>query len=226
MADAILRSSGPPDSGCAEVVRTSEALARRGVRRPRLRGDRPRLHPGSNHLLRSRAIDGGRVETDGAVYDLVDPGPVMVSAASAAVHGLRPEDLRGASSAEAAREALRAALSRRYLITWHGHVEASFLGVLFGTTPRRWLRRSVDVRWLALALLGAEGACLTLSEAADRFEVPVAAPHHALDDALVTANLFLVTAAQLGSEGLRTARDALRMGRARGPSSRRPVVPR
>jgi DNA polymerase III subunit epsilon len=135
-------------------------------------------------------------------------------------------DLRGASSAEAAREALRAALSRRYLITWHGHVEASFLGVLFGTTPRRWLRRSVDVRWLALALLGAEGACLTLSEAADRFEVPVAAPHHALDDALVTANLFLVTAAQLGSEGLRTARDALRMGRARGPSSRRPVVPR
>jgi DNA polymerase III subunit epsilon len=171
-------------------------------------------------------IDGGRVETDGAVHDLVDPGPVMVSAASVAVHGLRPEDLRGASSAEAAREALRVALSRRYLITWHGHVEASFLGVLYGTTPRRWLRRSVDVRWLVLALLGAEGVRLTLSEAADRFEVPVAAPHHALDDALVTANLFLVTAAQLGSEGLRTARDALRMGRAREPSSRRPVVPR
>jgi DNA polymerase-3 subunit epsilon len=171
-------------------------------------------------------IDDGRVETEGAVYDLVDPGPVMVSAASVAVHGLRPEDLRGASSAEAAREALRVALSRRYLITWHGHVEASFLGVLFGTTPRRWLRRSVDVRWLVLALLGAEGARLTLSEAAERFEVPVSAPHHALDDALVTANLFLVTATQLGSEGLKTARDALRMGRARGRLSRRPLLPR
>jgi DNA polymerase-3 subunit epsilon len=171
-------------------------------------------------------IDGGRVETDGAVYDLVDPGPVMVSAASVAVHGLRPEDLRGASSAEAAREALRGALSGRYLVTWHGYVEASFLAVLFGTTPRRWLRRSVDVRWLVLALLGAEGAPLTLSEAAERFEVPVSTPHHALDDALVTANLFLATATQLGSEGLKTARDALRMGRARGPLSRRPLLPR
>ena len=171
-------------------------------------------------------IDGGRVETDEAVYDLVDPGPVMVSAVSVAIHGLRSEDLRGASSAESAREALRGALSRRYLITWHGQVEASFLGVLYGTTPRRWLRRSVDVRWLVLALLGAEGAHLTLSEAAARFEVPVAAPHHALDDALVTANLFLVTATELGSERVRTARDALRMGRASGPASRRPVLPR
>jgi DNA polymerase III subunit epsilon len=171
-------------------------------------------------------IDHGQVGADQAVYDLVDPGPVVVSAASIAVHGLRPEDLRGASSAAAAREALREALSRRFLVTWHGHVEASFLGVLFGTTPRRWLKRSVDVRWLVLALLGAEAAGFTLSEAADRFDVPVAAPHHALDDALVTAQLFLVTATQLASEGLRTTRDALRMGHARGRLARQPVVPR
>jgi DNA polymerase III subunit epsilon len=171
-------------------------------------------------------IDRGRVEADESVYDLVDPGPVTVSAASVAVHGLRSEDLRGASSAQSAREALHEALSRRYLITWHGHVEASFLGVLYGTTTRRWLRRLVDVRWLVLALLGTEGSRLTLSQAADRFEVPVAAPHHALDDALVTANLFVVTATQLGSERLKTARDALRMGRTWQPASGRPVLPR
>lgn len=171
-------------------------------------------------------IDGGQLGIDRAVYDLVDPGPVIMSAASVAVHGLRPEDLRGASSADAAREALRDALSGRYLITWHGYVEASFLAALYGTTPRRWMKRSVDVRWLVLALLGPEGAQLTLSQAADRFEVPVAAPHHALDDALVTGQLFLVTATQLASEGLRTTRDALRMGHARGQFARRPVVPR
>ena len=171
-------------------------------------------------------IDGGEVEANEAIYDLVDPGPVTISTASTAVHGLRPEDLRGASSAQSAREALHEALSRRYLITWHGQVEASLLGLLYGTTPMRWLRRSVDVRWLVLALLGAEGSRLTLSEAAARFEVPVAAPHHALDDALVTANLFLVTATQLGSERVRTARDALRMGRTRGLASRLPVLPR
>lgn len=160
------------------------------------------------------------------MYDLVDPGPVVVSAASVAIHGLRPEDLRGAPSADAARDALREALSGRFLVTWHGQVEASFLAVLYGTTPRRWLRRSVDVRWLVLALLGAEAAQLTLSEAAGCFDVPVAAPHHALDDATVTAQLFLLTATQLAPEGLLTARDALRMGHARGPSARRPVVPR
>lgn len=117
-------------------------------------------------------IDGGQLGVDRAVYDLVDPCPVIVSAASVGVHGLRPEDLRGARSADAAREALRDALSSRFLITWHGYVEASSLGVLYRTTARRWLKRSIDVRWLVLALLGPEGAQLTLSEAANRFEVP------------------------------------------------------
>jgi DNA polymerase-3 subunit epsilon len=170
-------------------------------------------------------IDHGQIRTERAVYDLVDPGPVPISPSSIAIHGLGPEDLRGANSAEAARRALRDALAGRYLITWHGNVETSFLAVLYGTTPRRWVKRSVDVRWLVLNLLGAEGARLTLSEAADRFDVPVATPHHALDDALVTAQLFLETATMLASSGLRSARDALRMGRARG-SAKRPVVPR
>jgi len=37
-----------------------------------------------------------------------------------------------------------------------------------------------------------------LTAAAERYSVPVANPHHALDDALVTAQLFLVTATKLG----------------------------
>jgi DNA polymerase III subunit epsilon len=171
-------------------------------------------------------IDDGQVAIERAAYDLVDPGPVAMSAAAIEVHGLRAEDLRGAISADDAREALRGALAGRFLITWHGNVEASFLALLYGTTPRRWLRRSVDVRWLVLALLGSEAASLTLTEAAGRFEVPVTTPHHALDDALVTAQLFLVTATALASHGLRRTRDALRMGRARGPSARRIMVPR
>lgn len=171
-------------------------------------------------------VDQGRVQFDRAIYDLVDPGTVEVSPASVAIHGLGPEELRGAGSAEAARDTLRAALASRFLVTWHGNVEASFLGVLYGSTPRRWLKRSVDVRWLVLALLGAEGADLTLSEAAGRFDVTVTTPHHALDDARVTAQLFVVTASELSSSGLRTTRDALRMGHPRGPSARRPVVPR
>jgi DNA polymerase III epsilon subunit-like protein len=83
----------------------------------------------------------------------------------------------------------------------------------------------VDVRWLVLAILGEDGDRLTLSEAADRFDVRVTTPHHALDDALVTARLFLATATEL-APGLRSVGDALRIGRVRGPLAKRPVLPR
>lgn len=170
-------------------------------------------------------VDAGHVDVDRATYELVDPGSVPISAASAAVHGLTAEDLTGARSADAARDLLRRALGGRFLLTWHGIVEASFLGMLFGTRPDRWLHRSVDVRWLVLAILGEDGDRLTLSEAADRFDVPVTTPHHALDDALVTARLFLATATEL-APGLRSVRDSLRIGRVRGPLAKRPVLPR
>jgi DNA polymerase-3 subunit epsilon len=170
-------------------------------------------------------IDAGVLDQARAVYDLVDPGPVAVSDVSFLIHGLGPAELRDASSAAAARDALRAALARRYVVTWNGVVEASFLGVLYGTSARQWLRRSIDVRRFVLALLGADAATLTLSQAAGRFGVPVRAPHHALDDAIVTAELFLATARELSSAGLGSIRDALRVGRAQR-AGLRPLLPR
>lgn len=167
-------------------------------------------------------IEDGRIEIGRAAYDLVDPGDVAVSPASVTIHGLRPVDLRGAEPLAAARESLARELSGRFLITWYATVEASFLGSLYGTPPRPWLRRSIDVRSLALAL--AETDHLTLTEAAERFGVPVADPHHALDDALVTAQLFLVTASKLAEGGARTVRHLMRIRpepsafRPRGPT--------
>ena len=158
-------------------------------------------------------VEGGRIEVGRSLYELVDPGDVSVSPESVTVHGLRPVDVRGTNSSEAARETLRVALGGRFLITWYARVESSFLGSLYGTRPKRWLDRCVDVRWLVLSLLGADAATLSLSRAAAEFGVPVANPHHALDDALVTAQLFLVTASKLGSAGVRTTMDLLRVGR-------------
>jgi DNA polymerase-3 subunit epsilon len=157
-------------------------------------------------------IEGGRIDVGRAVYELVDPGDVALTGETVTIHGLRPIDVQGASSADAARETLRRALAGRFLITWYATVEASFLAKLFGTRPTRWLRRSIDVRRLVVGLLGAEAARLTLEQAAARFDVPVASPHHALDDALVTAQLFLMTASKLGSVGVRTPRDLMRVG--------------
>jgi DNA polymerase-3 subunit epsilon len=157
-------------------------------------------------------IEGGRIDIGRAVYELVDPGDVALTGETITIHGLRPIDVRGASSADAARETLRRALAGRFLITWFATVEASFLAKLFGTRPTRWLRRSIDVRRLVVGLLGAEAAGLTLEQAAARFDVPVASPHHALDDALVTAQLFLVVASKLGTMGAGTPGDLMRVG--------------
>ena len=151
----------------------------------------------------------GRIEVGRSVYELVDPGEVEPSPESVTIHGLRPVDVRGTSSLDAARETLRLALAGKFLITWHAMVEASFLAVLYGTRPRFWLKRSVDVRRLVFALLGQEGGRMSLSQAADHFHVPVASPHHALDDALVTAQLFLVTASKLSVRGVQTTRDLM-----------------
>jgi len=157
-------------------------------------------------------IDDGRIDVGRSVYELVDPGEVELTRDTVTIHGLRPVDVHGASSTDAARETLRRALGGRFLITWYATVEASFLAKLFGTRPSRWMRRSIDVRRLVVGVLGAEAARLTLEQAAARFDVPVASPHHALDDALVTAQLFLVTASKLGSVGARTPRDLMRVG--------------
>jgi DNA polymerase III subunit epsilon len=158
-------------------------------------------------------VDGSRVEVGRSVYELVDPGDVEMSPQVVTIHGLRPVDVRGANPAEAARRSLDDALGGRFLITWFATVEASFLGMLYGTRAKRWLRRCIDVRVLVTRLLGNEGERMTLEQAADRFGVPVASPHHALDDALVTAQLFLVVASRMEAAGVRTARELVRLGR-------------
>ncbi|MBI3649343.1 MAG: 3'-5' exonuclease [Actinobacteria bacterium] len=170
-------------------------------------------------------IRGGRVEVGEAAYQLVDPGDRPPSRESVTIHGLRPVDLRGAPTVAAARQALREALDGRFLVTWWAGVEAAFLDNLYGGGARSWMRRSVDVRKLVLALGGEQAARLTLTEAAARYGVPVASPHHALDDALVTAQLFLVTATHMAAQGKKTVADLLEAGLVRPPVLVRPRAP-
>ncbi len=167
----------------------------------------------------------GRIEVGESIYQLVDPGDVSPSPRSVTVHGLRPMDLAGAPSIAAARDVLRVEIERRFIITWFAVVEASFLDKLFGGGARAWVRRAVDVRRLVMELEPKDGAGLTLTEAAERFGVPVASPHHALDDALVTAQLFLVTASRLAERGRRTVRHLQEAGRVSPPLLARPRAP-
>lgn len=121
-------------------------------------------------------------------------------------------DLVGAMSTHEASRELAALLDRRYLLAWYARVETSFLGSLFAMPDRRWTRRTIDVRDLLVALEGAPAARMPLTAAAEACGVPVADPHHALDDALVTAQLFVVLATRLEArDGPRTVGDLLRL---------------
>jgi DNA polymerase-3 subunit epsilon len=164
-------------------------------------------------------IVAGRIELGRAVYREVRP-QVPPSPESIAVHHLRPVDLREAPSLEEARSELRAVLDRRFIVAWVAEVEASFLSGVFGGSRGYWLRRTIDAFRLARTLERLEGRDPAdgggrLDRTAERYGIPVEETHHALDDAVMTAELFLVLAAKLAarSDGrLKTLRRAARHG--------------
>jgi DNA polymerase-3 subunit epsilon len=160
-------------------------------------------------------VDGGRVRMRDSVHQLVSPS-VPPSPRSQTIHELRPQDLAGSPEIEVAREILAAALAGRFLLAWFADVEVHFLAAIFGGSLPRWRRRTIDVRNLAIAVDGAPRAVrgkpgYALSARAEAMGVPVANPHEALDDALVTAQLFLVLASKVPGKPEPTVRQLLRL---------------
>ncbi len=155
----------------------------------------------------------GRVIVGEAVHQLVLP-EVPSSAESMRIHGILPKDLAHAQPFPVAGQTLRLALAGRFLLAWFASVEIGFLGRLYGGRRRTWVRRTIDVRQMAIELEHLDrDVRQSLSSAAEHYGVPVANPHEALDDAMVTAQLFLVLADRLEERGLGTARSLLRLTR-------------
>ena len=151
-------------------------------------------------------VRGGRVVLADAVHQLVDP-EIPPSVPSQKIHELRPQDLAGAPRLEQAKRVLRDAIRGRYLLVWYADVEVNFLSGIFGTSARSWRRRTIDVRNLAIEADGAPRYARAdfgygLTWVAGRLGVPAPNPHDALDDALVTAQAFLILATRppLGPE--------------------------
>ena len=162
-------------------------------------------------------VTAGRVVVGEASHQLVAPS-VPPSVASQRVHELRPADLAGAPGLDEARVVLARAIAGRYLLVWFAEVELHFLGAIFGGRRGRWSGRCLDVRNLAIEAEGAPAAArgqagFALSSTAARYGVPVAEPHQALDDAMVTAQLFLVLAGRLGGRPDLTAGQLLAAAR-------------
>jgi DNA polymerase III subunit epsilon len=160
-------------------------------------------------------VDGG-IDLGKAQYREVRP-TVPPSAESIAVHHLRPTDLREAPTMRETRNELSLMLERAYIVTWVAQVEASFLATVFGGGSISWLHRTVDAYRMVRALERLKGGdpqtgVGSLEETAERYGVPVEEAHHALDDAVMTAELFLVVATKLavalGDDRLRSLRRA------------------
>jgi DNA polymerase III subunit epsilon len=158
----------------------------------------------------------GRIQMSESVYRLTKPD-APPSPISVTIHGLRTQDLAAAPALAETRLALADALRGRFLLTWFAPVENGFLRAIFGGTRRTWERRNIDVRLLAIAAADdPEGAQRwSLSTAARVHGVPVVDAHHALDDALVTAQLFLVLATRREVNGPARVADLLRAPAAR-----------
>ena len=157
-----------------------------------------------------------RVELAGALYREVAPA-IPPSHRSVTIHHLRPADLADAPPLADVASELAAGLDRRFLLTWSGGIEAAFLARTFGGRPRRWLHRTVDVLRLAVLTDRLEGleeapgsGGYTLVEAMARRGLPVEEAHDALNDALMTAEMFLVLTARLGPFGFGDVRSFLR----------------
>jgi DNA polymerase-3 subunit epsilon len=160
-------------------------------------------------------VMGGRIMMRRAVYQ--ETRAARASGSSAVgVHTLRPRDLAVAPSLAASLGTLRSALDRRYILAWSAQIEISFLSRAFGGSSRMWRRRTIDVQRLAVALDRSNGlltSSYALEAVADRMGVPVDEPHHALDDALTTAQVFLMLAARLEERGAITTRRLSRAAR-------------
>ena len=161
-------------------------------------------------------ILGGRIDLSGQLYQEVAPG-VEPSRSSIPIHHLRAQDLATAPAMQDVADAFRGALSGRFILAWAAEVEIAFLRKVFGGGRRAWRRRTIDVRTLIMAVerpssdAGRGPGYYALSAAATRFGVPVEQTHHALDDAFMTAELFLVAANALEARGRGSIRDLLRI---------------
>jgi DNA polymerase-3 subunit epsilon len=162
-------------------------------------------------------VVGARIRIAESLYQVVKP-PIPLPAESIRVHGIRPGELEEAPSLDEVAGTLVSALGGRELVAHASGIELAFLERLYRGHGGRAPRRAVEIVDLAAELLARRHepplASMRLAYLAERFGVPVTRTHHALGDALLTAELFLVLATGLESLGLSTTRDLLRVRRA------------
>jgi DNA polymerase III subunit epsilon len=182
----------------------------------------------SDHVLSFSVvpIDQGRISLAGAVYRAVKP-PIELPAASIVVHGIRPADIEDSPALEDVADELIVALSGRVLVAHAAWIELVFLNRLLRRRGLRRRREVIDVLELASRLSALEGTARPvpsrLTALAGLYGVPAGRTHHAFQDALTTAQLFLVLAARLQRRSRGNIRDLIAAPKGLRRPTRRPL---
>lgn len=176
-------------------------------------------------------VDLGRIPAGRTTYVQVRH-TADLRASNVLVHGLTPSVVARGLHGEDAAAAVARALAGRTPVAHCADVERAFLGPFLARAGHRRPRRYLDTDLLVRLLAGLEDgrwdrSPVPLGAAAARFGLPVHRPHHALGDALTTAQVFLAVASALEGHGIRTVRGLRRRSglvrlTAFGPAAVRP----
>jgi DNA polymerase III subunit epsilon len=165
------------------------------------------LDPASDEIIAVAIvpIDDGRAQPGRAFYSLVRPERPP-AAASIRIHGIRPADLEAAPAADDILDDVLAALTGRLVVAHAAFVEEGFLAPVLATRGVRLRGDVADTRrlgrtWLAERDPGTKAPLLQLGPLAELLGLPVHREHHALGDALTTAQVFLALATHLEHRG-------------------------
>ena len=144
-------------------------------------------------------VEEGRVLLGQARYTLVRP-TVSPEHGAVLVHKLRLADLQDAPVLDEAIELLLDALDGRVPVFHTATVERRFIGPALAR--RRWrMPAAADTEVIGRLWLrqhrGRAPAALSLSTLAQALTLPAEPPHHALGDALTTAQVFIALASHL-----------------------------
>ena len=159
------------------------------------------LDPRNDEIISFAAvpIDAGRVLAGSTLYGLCRPTRPLPER-SILIHGIRTVDLAEAPPLDEAIRPLIPAMAGRVLVVHVAWVERSFLGRAFARQGLRLREPVLDTCELGqlLALTRQQPpAPRALDELARSLNLPVHQQHHALGDALTTAQLFLALATNL-----------------------------
>ncbi|MFC9555921.1 PolC-type DNA polymerase III [Rhodococcus sp. NPDC056960] len=161
-----------------------------------------------DHIISYGAVPirDGRIVASDAAYSLVRSERES-SEAALRTHCLRKQDLATAPSIDECVDRLDELLRGHILVAHGAWIEHSFLRRAFKCSQRVFTSNVIDTAKLASIVLDIPtrpNHSVALEYAASRMGLPVHTPHHALGDAMTTANLFLALATKLErSDGIR-----------------------